>query len=396
MQLKLFLEQTGQTWTLKPSRAYIIGSGEGCDISLAQTIGVAPQHFKLSFNPVANQWSVEDLGSSGTVINGQSIIQAAITAQTRISIASNLVLVATPEFVAVAAGIPASPPLYAPPLYAPSSNDSTYKYTAQELPAQARVSNIHPDTAGHSGLAVLTWKAFVDRQLSKLPPSPKRLAIRFGLLTGFRETPWVRRNSMGNGLSSFDGYIIPDFQGSVETVAATIQDKVGQLKHYKDTDCFLAELTDAHIDDSTNQKLWDLELFAIERSSNHPHADYRNFCVTSYHRVRNYLLIEQYGTDLFIGWITRFEPLPKVGLVFWLAASVLLALVFGMANNFALVITPLLLWAEVYLATPAIMGELGILPKKANALLVIGLMILPTLWVLSMFAAAAAVNSYMR
>lgn len=391
MQLKLFLEQTGQTWTLKPSRAYIIGSGEGCDISLAQTIGVATQHFKLSFNPVANQWSVEDLGSSGTVINGQPISQAAITAQTRISIADNLVLVATPEFVAVAAGMPSSPPLYTPP-----SNGSTYNYSTQELPAHARVSNMHPDTAGRSGLAVLTWKAFVDRQLSKLPSGQKRLAIRFGLLTGFRETPWVRRNSMGNGLSSFDGYIIPDFQGSVETVVATIQDKVGQLKRYKDTDCFLAELTDAHIDDSTNQNLWDLELFAIQRSSNHPHADYRNFCVTSYHRVRNYLLIEQYGTDLFVGWITRFEPLPKVGLAFWLALAVLPTLVGLQTNNFALVVAPLLLWAEVYLATPAIMGELGILPKKANALLVIGLMILPTCWVVSLFAAAAAVNSYMR
>lgn len=391
MQLKLFLEQTGQTWTLKPSRAYIIGSGEGCDISLAQTIGVAPQHFKLSFDPVANQWSVEDLGSSGTVINGQPIIQAAITAQTRISIAGNLVLVATPEFAAVAAGIPASPPLYTPP-----ANGSTYNYIAQELPAQARVYTVRPSNSRQGRLAVLTWKEFVDQQLSKLPSNQAGLATRFGLLTGFRETPWIRRNSIEVGLSSFDGYIIPDFQGSVETVTATIQDKVGQLQRYDDTDCFIAELTDAHIDDSTYQKLWDVELFAVQRANNNPSADYRNFCVTSYHRVRTYLLIEQYGTDLFIGWITRFEPSPKVGLVFWLSVSLLLAITNVMTNNLALVIMPLLLWAEVYLATPTIIGALGILPKKANALLVMSLMVLPTLWVLSMFAAAATVNRYMR
>ncbi|MCC3471200.1 MAG: FHA domain-containing protein [Microcoleus sp. PH2017_15_JOR_U_A] len=98
MQLKLKLEQTGQSWTLKPNgREYVIGSGSDCDIPLPNVNVVDTHHLKLSFNQSTNTWHVCDLGSkNGTFVDSQPITDYSIKAETRIVIAGGVLLVATP------------------------------------------------------------------------------------------------------------------------------------------------------------------------------------------------------------------------------------------------------------------------------------------------------------
>ncbi|MBW4623184.1 MAG: FHA domain-containing protein [Cyanosarcina radialis HA8281-LM2] len=99
--LKIFVEQDGKTYILKPDREYIVGSSPDCNIpvsGLLSGVDVASQHLKFSFNQLTDTWHVYDLGSSsGTFINARLVIESPIDRLTRIAIANSIFLVAQPE-----------------------------------------------------------------------------------------------------------------------------------------------------------------------------------------------------------------------------------------------------------------------------------------------------------
>jgi hypothetical protein len=361
MQLKLFLEQTNQSWTLKPNREYVIGSGSDCDIPLSFVNVVSDRHLKLSFNQLTNTWHAYDLGGSkGTFVDNQPITDYPIKTQTKIVLAGGIFLVATPEGATSTA--PTPPPLYTVP-------------RTQAIEDRMNRRSIHAIDSGDvrhefSQSKMLTWEEYVEKQVRKQLDGLARWATRFYLVTGFRNTPWVRRYG-SIGFDAFDGYIIPDFPESAETIAIGIEKQLGQLKQYQNTDCFVAKLTDAHIADSETQKFLGVELFPVIRGGK---ADYRRFSIVSYHRVRTYLLVENYGTDLFVSWVTRFEPEPTpvvMGLWLLLASILTLILLPTTQGNLYLSSIPICIWILIYIATPKVMQGGGVVPKKANSRLLI-------------------------
>jgi hypothetical protein len=375
-KLSLFIQNEGQTYTLKPEREYLVGSGSDSNIPISG-INVASQHLKFSFNQLSHTWYVYNLDSNqGTLINNQRIGEYPIRGQTQIIIGHNIVLIATPEIYpvnSIQAQVPQAntPGNFSQP-QVPSSNPLPVP-----PPVPVGQSPINFNVSGTSPLRKLTWEEYVSEQVQKQPNWWTRVSTRFALATGFRNTPWMLEFSGytikgGNSLNAFQGYIIPDFQEPEDKIRQEIQTQVSQLRQYRNTDCFVAELTDAHIADSASQAFLGVELFPIQRGNI---SDFRNFCVVSYHRVRTYLLVENYGTDLFVSWITRFEPEPSpVFLILWLAVSILLTLILlsNTQGNLLIGSVPLSLWSIIYLLIPTIMLKLKILPKKANARLIIG------------------------
>ncbi len=121
-ELKLVIEQTGQSYTLKPNREYIIGSGSDCDISLPYVNVVANQHLKLSFEQFSQTWHAIDLGSStGTFVNNQQINDYPIKYQTRIALANGIFLIVTPSVI--------TPGESQPNTYQPQTGSPTYYQT---------------------------------------------------------------------------------------------------------------------------------------------------------------------------------------------------------------------------------------------------------------------------
>lgn len=97
MNLKLLLEETGRTWTLKPNRAYVIGSGNDCDIALPYANAMATRHCQVGFDVSAQSWYVEDLGTTqGTYVNQQAVHKALISGQSRILIGGSTYITAIP------------------------------------------------------------------------------------------------------------------------------------------------------------------------------------------------------------------------------------------------------------------------------------------------------------
>jgi FHA domain len=399
MKLELSLENSNHSWPLTPDKSYIIGSDTSCDFTLPLAENVRGQHLKFSFDQANNCWLAEDLsGRRGTIVNNMLVAIALIKGITRIVISDEIVLIATPEFATappvaapiipapvVAPTLVASAPVPAPAMpnvYVPNPNlyNSGYAGTPTNgnNPPPPVVSRSEVSSgisrASAEELRVLTWAQYVQKQ--SLEHGKKSLAmdwiINFALKTGFRNTPWMK---------DIDGYIIPNFKGSAESVSAAIEKEVGLLRQYEETDCYISSLTDAHIADSGTQSFLGVELFPIIRSRHHNKGDYRKFCITAYHRIRTYLLVEKYGNDLFVSWITRFEPTPSpVGMTLFLVIALLgsVILLFSvMSAGFKGLIfatIPMVLWWSFFYLTPWIMSSLKILPKKANAKLVIGLL----------------------
>ncbi|MFB2917917.1 FHA domain-containing protein [Aerosakkonema funiforme] len=373
MQLKLFLEQTNQSWTLKPNREYVIGSGSDCDIPLSFVNVVSDRHLKLSFNQLTNTWHAYDLGSSkGTFVDNQPITDYPIKTQTKIVLAGGIFLVATPE-----GAIPMSPPA----MYAPASQ--TYSSVP---PTQVTYDRAYRQSTsvGNSLLRVLTWGEYVEVQASQLQSWWDRVAIRYYLMTGLRNTPWIK----------FDGYVIPDFKEPAEKIAVGIEANLNQLKRYEDTDCHVVLLTDAHLTDSRRDFFSGIELFSLKRGGR---RDFRRFCVVSHHRIRTYVIVDNYGTDLFIGRLTRFESQPDgfvpaaiLGLIFLIVAiltfftNFLSTLAYGVyAPTASIALWSLIiltgLWVANFIAVPWLMREFRILPRPGNTL-IIWLIILLSLW----------------
>jgi FHA domain len=407
MKLDLSLENGNQSWPLTPDKIYTVGSDVGCNFTLPPSENVRGQHLKFSFDQANNCWLVEDLsGRRGTIVNNMLVANALIKGITRIVISDEVVIIAKPEFsTAPPVAIPVTPPpIIAPTLVAPVPEQAMSKqawnpptpnlYHSGSAATPTNSNSFSPPSvprkevssgvsrASAEELIVLTWAQYVQRQIKEHGKNSIGMSwvINFALKTGFRNTPWMKE---------IDGYIIPNFRGKAESVAIEIERELGFLRQYEETDCYISSMTDAHIADSATQSFLGIELFPIIRSRKHNKGDYRKFCVTSYHRVKAYLLVEKYGDDLFVSWVTRFEPIPspvsmELLMTLALISSLLLIIPFGSIGIKGLLICalPLLLWWETFFATPAVMSSMKILPKKANAKLVMGIIFFLSLLIL--------------
>jgi hypothetical protein len=368
-KLQLFVENQQKNYPLKPGREYVLGSGSDCTPSLPYN-NVDEQHLKFSFNPNNNTWYLTDLNSSyGTFIDNRQIGNSPypIERETRISLGNNVAITVTPE--EIGSNTPAPPPpieLIPIPVLTDYASPNSH------------VSGIHTSRpTGSSALERvkidhLTWSQYVTKQVSKQRNLLAKIATNFYLNTGLRHAPWIRLNGVSDFGFGFDGYVIPNFleKGSAQEVSKSIVNNISQLKGYQNTDCFMAELADEHLINSAQesilQQLFSVRFFPIRRAGNGD-FDYRSFLVISYHQIRTYLIVESYGTDLFVSWITRYEPNLASGIVYWLVTAAVLFCVLISSKSLVIATIPLCLWSIVYLLLPEVMKGLKILPKRANA-----------------------------
>jgi hypothetical protein len=284
-----------KTWTLKPTRDYVVGTSIGDDIVLTNSA----MKFQLKFTYLqdAEMWLVSNLsGQAQITINDRSFSEYRFAALTKINLDRGLVLNIFPEGIS--------------PTELPGWSGSQGGGSAT---GQTVINTTTPT------LKKLTWAEYVERCVEMYG------ADRFSLVSGYRLTPWVRDVGSSN-FGSFDGYVIPDFQKksgdqkASDSVFASVQNKLSEMsvspsrefQEYSDTDCSVVSLTDAHIiDSSTRNFLWSwfwVEFFPVKRGIPKRRPDYRDFCVVAFNRVKTYLLVENYGSDLFVSWITRYEP----------------------------------------------------------------------------------------
>ncbi len=413
MKLNLTLRNTGDVWTLNPDRSYVLGSEASCEITLSEISILSRRHVKFSFDDIENHWIVQDLQSTnGTFVDGQRIDRHVIRGRTEISVANEVLLIAeplrdaysSPQVTEIRNPSPvsspsqqaSSPPVstpsspYAPPIYQPNSQQTSYEGTygtevspSRNIPFPSTMNRAKARGSTFSS-KTLTWQQFVSKQV-KLTKHPVRKLVAWGsMITGFRNTPWVRYfhgynpEQSGNCFLDFDGYVLPNFQESASKILTGIENKLSQLREYENTDCRIVKLTDAHLIDSASQNFIGIELFPVSRGGK---PDYRRFCVTSYHRVRTYLVVENYGSDLFVSWLTRFEPVPTSWpMILWLTAALLLSIVIfantSSSNNGIRIDSvvfsfyPILIWLTCYYFLPLTMQYLKILPKKSNAIFI--------------------------
>ena len=383
--LKLIVQnEKGTSYTLRPNREYIVGSSKSeCQILLTDD-QVSGQHLKFCFNQNENTWYINDLGSArGTFVNNQRVTSLPIRTQTHIVLAQTSKLVAIPETPVVQAGqeniFPTETPLQVPPV--PPISIPTQPVSPTTVPQASFPTRTYP-TKPQEAFEVksLTWRQYVDQQVRRRKNLLSRIATNFYLTTGLRSTPWIRLNDdYINADFGFDGYIIPNFleKGSPQEVGTSIIDNITKLRQYENTDCFIAELTDEHLTNSAKetilQQIFSYRFFPVRRRGDGKY-DYRKFLVISYNQVRTYLMIEGYGTDLFVSWITRYEPNIPPGIVYWLITAVMLSLL-SIPSGLLAVTVPVSVWLIVYLVLPQLMKTFNILPKKANAHLLAYLLI---------------------
>ncbi len=181
--------------------------------------------------------------------------------ETSISVANKVLIVATPEVQEATTNQPLSQPTIPtppPPPPPPSPNiqsvsdSSLQQQNNQRVSSQPRKNNQQQYS---QPLKKLTWSEFVETQVKKYRNPFTQTIIRFFMMTGFRNTPWVRKFA---GYSSDSG----------------IEYRI----------------------------LYDV--FSICSIS--PSDD-----TLSYFSIRIYLLVENYGTNLFVSWIAWFEPTPS-------------------------------------------------------------------------------------
>ncbi len=414
MKLKLLIEHTGQSFTLKPEIKYIVGSALDCTINLPNIDGIAERHIALSF--VDNAWQVDDLNSTnGTFVNGQTISSYRIDAPVRIALAGNFLIAAAPLVPEIAPipNIPTQsiqPPTYQPPISPPPvyGNNQPPVYSPQSVSNASHYNDSYSPVSPHpiqpsipsprsqvnrNGSRVITWWDFIDRQVDKGQSWLECVAIRFFMTTGLRYTPWINLSG-GCGL---DGYIIPDFKEDADNISTGIAAKLDRSGSYPDTDCSVVWLTDAHIAFDAPPPVLSM---AIKRAQR---RDFRRFCVVSHHRIRTYIIIDNYGNDLFVGRITRFEaqlnstPLILWGLLFFVAIIVMTVVanslpffnfMYGTGNLSASVFIWSLiifsgLWSGIFIGIPIIMRLGNALPVPTNISgIILGMLILADLFFL--------------
>ncbi|MEH2114641.1 hypothetical protein [Nostoc sp.] len=376
MKLKLFIEQTGKTYTINPNREYVVGTSQDCDIALPNIASSPERYLKLGFNQASNIWHAYNIGINPSYVNNQPITDYPIKAQTKIVIAGgSLVLVVTPELAPVAANRQPTNSFNNAGYNNINANAGLYAQTpgTREPVHQPLISK------ATSNLKVLNWGEYVELQAAKAADWLNNIAIRYAMTTGIRNTPWI----------AFDGYTIPNFKEPADKIASGLEANLDRLRQYEDTDCHVVKLTDAHLDDSTREVFSGTDLSALKRAGK---RDFRRFCIVSHHRIRSYVIVENYGADLFIARLTRFESeidgtLPGIFAVIALIASLITGLVISqMVHNFAGI--PAFLWSFIifgslwyanFMLVPYLMIRLNILPKSGNVI-VVWLIILFGLW----------------
>jgi hypothetical protein len=133
-RLKLFLLQTEQSWTLKSDREYIVGSDRDCQIPIPNSALVSARQLKFGFDTVEDFWYAEALGNNNTLIENKPLTRNLIRGETRITLAANIVLLATPE---EAHQVSTSPSLETSS--SPNSARSYYsEYSQSATPEEAR------------------------------------------------------------------------------------------------------------------------------------------------------------------------------------------------------------------------------------------------------------------
>jgi hypothetical protein len=387
MQLKLFIERLGKSYTLKPGRSVVVGSSSDCDITVPSK--VQEKLLRFSFDSTTQAWTVEALSNSGMLINDQPSNHEVLREITRIKTKGGA-LVVTPEGAQKL--IPSDSLVYNGSAHA-SMPQAIKEEAAQRFQsAQTGLSNFVEKSANDyanrqkakvrkpsSSLKEISWADFAKAR-SRRPNRDWK--TWFHLITGIRIAIWIKTYSS----EAFDGFIIPDFNGSIDNVVNAIESNISHLGGYDDTECSSVRLTDGHISDSRYSSLSDIEFWPIRRGlSNEP--DYRRFYVTSYHRVRNYLLCEKYGKDLFVSWFTRFEPEePETHILLALLFPVLFSIIlFSTTENFLICLSPLIIWMEVFISTPSIMANFNIIPRQSNAYMIMSVLIFSTLFLSALY-----------
>jgi pSer/pThr/pTyr-binding forkhead associated (FHA) protein len=376
-KLNILIENDGNSYSLKAGKEYILGSDADCTPPLPYN-NVDNRHLKFTFNSTDNIWYVTDLNSKfGTVINGRSIANFAcpIDRETRISIGNTVFIKATPEAIVQNITVPLPQQIAPPP-----PNRVSYPYSNPNSYSSNLDSSRTPISTDIRTLKInkLTWNEYVTEQVSKQRNLLARIGTDFHLTTGLRNAPWISANEFHSSGFGFDGYVVPNFlqKGSVEevrfSIISSVANNVAELMIYENTDCFISELTDEHLTNSAKesilQQLFSVRFFPIRRGGKGK-PDFREFLVISYNQIRTYLIVEGYGTDLFVSWITRYEPNLASGLAYWLVTAIALFVLLLASKNLVIATVPLCLWSIVYLLLPQIIKRLKILPKKANAYL---------------------------
>jgi hypothetical protein len=340
----------GKTYNLRPGQEYVLGRAPDCQPCILNP-SLDEHHLKFFFNNPNGTWYATDLNTvSGSILNNQKMTNnpSPITQQSRFVLGLSVVLMATPESAI-------QPPMAQPQQQNPVTPTPSYP----QVPHGGLAYN-------QSSLEHIGWSRYVENEVAKQTNWLKKISVRFAMLTGIRNTPWI--------ISSLEGYVLPPVRKNEEDIRTLVHNQVNQVKQYKYTDCYLTDLTDAHVVNSAIPRFLGVELFPIVREEK---ADFRRFCVVSYHRIKTYLIIEKYGNDTFVNWITRFEPEPTVMVpLVWLIITSLMSLASlttsaGIING----LSPTVTWCIIYLLTPFLMKKLHILPKKANAYLIITLCI---------------------
>jgi hypothetical protein len=391
MRLKLAIPQRNESWTLKPGKNYTVGSSPECEIVLPPDSGLSARHMTLSYDEPHHVWRVQDVSDGGGMyINNELAQDYPIEHRLKIDLAHRVNCEVNLEGEVNSAPpqtIP-QPPLTIP--NAPTQFPSTYNQHPPEMPIYVQNQLNHQKYGSSpsyrpqqfqpkpqlSSLPIFHWRDFVQSQVARKQNGPDKFSTWFSMTTGFRKTPWVKafsdRDDERSNFNDFEGYVIPNFQGSVNDVITAVEKELGTVGRYHDTYCYVAKLTDAHIIDSAKQSFLGIELFPKHRSDAlFSTGDYRRFCVVSYHHVRTYLLVEQYGSDLFVSWITRYEP-PTSWIPMFLWAGVIFSIMImsSLATSVNLMIGILvgvLIWCNFYGFPALAMEKLGISPKAANA-----------------------------
>ena len=101
MQLRIFLETTGQSWTLKPGREYLMGTSPDCDITLTP-IDDSIAYIKFKFDQVGSFWHIENLQKADfvTLLNTQRLTRSIIQTQSQLKVVGQSIVL-SPEMAVV-------------------------------------------------------------------------------------------------------------------------------------------------------------------------------------------------------------------------------------------------------------------------------------------------------
>ncbi len=100
MQLKVLIEATGKSWTLKPGREYLMGTSPDCDI-MVESIDDSIAFIKFKFDGIGSLWHIENLKKdSTTLLNNQRLTRSIIQAQSQLKVVGQSIVLMPEAIVA--------------------------------------------------------------------------------------------------------------------------------------------------------------------------------------------------------------------------------------------------------------------------------------------------------